>query len=129
MRGLISDAREIAKLCRELAEAREARQKAEAEAVRLKTVKDYWANLWADLSHAAISDNVRLEKRAEKAEAEVESLTEKLTSLQTAYLQSVERDNNLTQALFDSRAEVKSLTEKLTSLQEAYQFYQEKPIY
>jgi membrane protein required for beta-lactamase induction len=45
-----------------------------AEVERLKTVKDYWANLWADLSHAAISDNVRLEKRAEKSEAEVERL-------------------------------------------------------
>ena len=56
-----------------------------AEVERLKTVKDYWANLWADLNHAAISDNVRLEKRAEKAEAEVKSLTEKLTSLQEAY--------------------------------------------
>ena len=46
----------------------------QAEVEGLKTVKDYWANLWADLSHAAISDNVRLEKRAEKAEAEVERL-------------------------------------------------------
>ena len=44
--------------------------------------------------------------RAEKAEAEVERLAEKLASLQEAYLQSVERDNNLTQELFDSRAEV-----------------------
>ena len=47
----------------------------QAEVEGLKTVKDYWANLWADLSHAAISDNVRLEKRAEKAEAEVERIT------------------------------------------------------
>ena len=58
----------------------------------------------------------------QNAEAEVKSLTEKLTSLQEAYLQSVERDNNLTQALFDSRAEVKRLTELL-------EFSQEKPIY
>ena len=49
--------------------------KTQTEVERLKTVKDYWANLWADLSHAAISDNVRLEKRAEKAEAEVERIT------------------------------------------------------
>ena len=84
-----------------------------AEVERLKTVKDYWANLWADLNHAAISDNVRLEKRAEKAEAEVESLTEKLTSLQEAYLKSAERDNSLTKELFDSRAEIESLS-KLT---------------
>ena len=36
MRGLISDAREIAKLCRELCREREARQKAEAEVERLR---------------------------------------------------------------------------------------------
>lgn len=87
--------------------------KTQTEVERLKTVKDYWANLWADLSRAAISDNVRLEKRAEKAKSEVESLTEKLTSLQTAYLASAERDNSLTKELFDSRAEIESLS-KLT---------------
>ena len=63
-----------------------------------------------------------LERELNASKAEVERLTEKLTSLQEAYLQSVERDNNLTQALFDSRAEVKRLTELL-------EFSQEKPIY
>ena len=52
-------------------------------------------------------------KRRERAEAEVERLTEKLTSLQTAYLASAERDNSLTKELFDSRAEIESLS-KLT---------------
>jgi len=48
-----------------------------------------------------------------KSQSEVKSLTEKLASLQEAYLKSVERDNNLTQALFDSRAEVERLRTQL----------------
>jgi len=46
--------------------------------------------------------------------AEVERLTEKLTSLQEAYLKSAEQDKNLTQALFDSKAEVVRLKEKVS---------------
>jgi DNA repair exonuclease SbcCD ATPase subunit len=44
----------------------------------MNMVKQYWANLCADLRRSSVSDYVRLEKRAEKAEAEVERLT-KLT--------------------------------------------------
>ena len=50
-----------------------------------------------------------LSKELAASKAEVERLTEKLTSLQEAYLQSVERDNSLTKELFDSRAEVERL--------------------
>ena len=46
-------------------------QKAEAEVERMESNKNYWANLWADLSRESI-------KRAEKAEAEVERLREQL---------------------------------------------------
>ena len=49
---------------------------------------------------------IQMAYRRDKLEAEVERLTEKLTSLQEAYLKSAERDKSLTQALFDSKAEV-----------------------
>jgi hypothetical protein len=42
----------------------------------MNMVQQYWANLCTDLRRSSVSDYVRLEKRAEKAEAEVERLTE-----------------------------------------------------
>ena len=52
--------------------SRESIKRAEkAEVERMESNKNYWANLWADLSRESI-------KRAEKAEAEVERLREQL---------------------------------------------------
>ena len=76
MRGLISDAREIAKLCRELAEAREARQNAEDDLMRTEIEMQ----LEIDKAEAEVafwkSKAYEAEEQEGKREMEVEKLKE-----------------------------------------------------